>query len=390
MALNRRHFLKYSGMGILPAATPLGAIAAPLFEKAAGNAPSSGVVNFFGDGWMMEPGEYLQQLQEAHAAAAIQKDRYGEGGVVAALEQEFAALTGKEKAIFMPSGTMANQLALAVLSGEKTKIFVQDTSHVYRDEADAAQSVFQKRLLPLAPGQAWFTAQQLEEAIEALKVAEAFPSGIGAVSIENPVRRSEGRFVPLEEIKKIRAYCTTKGIPMHLDGARLFMAAAWSGVPVKEYSAHFDTVYISLYKYLGASGGAVLCGPADIIGQMPHLIKVHGGNMYGNWTNAAMALYRLEGFEERLQRAKAVAGDLFRELNRLPQVKVSPLPGGTNIYSLQLSAGTDGSKLQRTLNQEYQVRMMRPDASNRALIYVNETLLHQSPDAILKAFTKSL
>ncbi len=146
--------------------------------------PTTPIIKFYGDGEMFEPGDYLNELQKAHAAQNIIKDRYGVGGVVEALENKFSEISGKERAIFMPSGTMANQLAIAVLSGENTKIFVQDTSHVYRDEADAAQSVFEKRLMPLAKGDTFFTVKQLQNAIETLKDEEVFKTGIGAVSIE--------------------------------------------------------------------------------------------------------------------------------------------------------------------------------------------------------------
>src|SRR5207342_3190460 len=127
-------------------------------------------------------------------------------------------------------------------------------------EADAAQSVFNKRLMPLAKNETYFTAQQLQNAIENLNNEEVFKSGVGAVSIESPVRRTDGRAVPLDEIIKISAYCRSNRIGLHLDGARIFMASAWTGTPVKEYASYFDTVYISLYKYFGAGGGAVLSG----------------------------------------------------------------------------------------------------------------------------------
>ena len=163
---------------------------------------------------------------------------------------------------------------------------------MYRDEADAAQSIFNKRLIALAKNETFFTADQLQKAIENLDNEEVFKSGIGCVSIENPVRRSDGRMIPIDEIKKISEYCRSKNIKLHLDGARLHMASAWSGISLKEYSSYFDTVYISLYKYLGASGGAILCGDKSLIEKMPHMIKIHGGNMFGNWLNAAMASYK--------------------------------------------------------------------------------------------------
>jgi threonine aldolase len=225
---------------------------------------------------MYDPAEYLVELQKANDNAAITKDRYGVGGSVEQLEKKFVEITGKEKAIFIPSGTMANQFAIAVLSGDHAKVIVQDTSHVFRDEADAAQTIFGKRLVPLAPGETFFSAGTLQNYIRNLPNQEVFQDGIGAVSIENPVRRSDGRAVPIEEIKKISAYCRANKIKLHLDGARLFMASAWTGISIKEYASYFDTVYISLYKYLGASAGAVLCGDGPVINQMPHLIKVHG------------------------------------------------------------------------------------------------------------------
>jgi threonine aldolase len=386
---NRRSFLKKSSIGLLPAFIPLSVLAADDSKKAQ-SPPSSPIIKLFGDGELLEPGDYLNELQKAHAATAIIKDRYGVGGVVAALEKKFCEITGKEKAMFMPSGTMSNQLAIAVLSGEKAKIFVQDTSHVYRDEADAAQTIFQKRLMPLAKDETFFTADQLKEAIDHLKDDEVFESGVGAVSIENPVRRSSAKYVPLNEIQKISAYCRSNNIKLHLDGARIYMASAWTGVSIKEYATYFDTVYISLYKYLGASAGAMLCGDAAVIDKMVHLVKVHGGSMYGNWTNAAMALYKLEGFEAKLKNAITRSEEIFGALNKLPGFEIKKLEGGTNIYSMQLPKGIEGKKLQQKLNTEFNIRLPLPDASNHASITINETLLYQDADYVVDAFKKSI
>lgn len=386
----RRKFLKQSGIGLLPALVPFNSLAASETNKNQWLPPATPVIKFYGDGEMYEPGDYLNELQKANAIANITKDIYGAGGVVQVLEKKFAAITGKEKAIYMPSGTMANQLAISVLSGENIKVFVQDTSHVFRDEADAAQSVFQKRLMPLAKGDTFFTAQQLQHAVESLKADEVFNTGIGAVSIENPVRRTHGKVVPLEEIRKISAYCRSNNIKLHLDGARIFLASVWTGISVKEYASYFDTIYISLYKYFGASGGAILCGSEEVINKMTHLIKVHGGSMYGNWTNAAMALYRMEGFEARLQKAIKAADEIFKALNKLPGVQINSLAGGTNIYTMELSKEIDGKKMQETLNKEFNIKMPRPDDRNHVLISVNETLIYQSTDYVINAFKKSI
>jgi len=389
-SFDRRNFLKQSGLGLLPAIVPFKPFAEAEANKNRWSPPAIAIIKFYGDGEMFEPGDYLNELQKAHANSNITKDVYGAGGVVDVLEKKFAEITGKKKAIYMPSGTMANQLAIAVLSGENTKVFVQDTSHVFRDEADAAQSVFQKRLMPLAKGDTFFTAQQLQNAVEALKEDEVFQTSIGAVSIENPVRRTAGKVVPLEEIRKISAYCLSNNIKLHIDGARIFLASGWTGISVKEYASYFDTIYISLYKYFGASGGAVLCGPAEVIDKMTHLIKVHGGSMYGNWTSAAMALYRMEGFEARLQSAIKASDEIFKALNKIKGVQVNALAGGTNIYAMDLSAEIDGKKMRETLNREFNIRVPRPDEKNHSLISVNETLLYQSTDYVINAFKKSI
>jgi threonine aldolase len=388
MNLDRRKFLKTSGAALLPAMIPVSSVLALGAGQSQSAAPSGPAVKFFGDGEMFEPVDYLAELQKFQTAKGIEKDRYGVGGVIEALENKFVEITGKEKAVFMPSGTMANQLAIAVLSGENTKVIVQETSHVFRDESDAAQTVFSKRLVPLAKDAAYFTGQQLEEGIQGLKEAEVFKTNVGAVSIENPVRRADGRVVPLEEIKNISAYCRSNKIGLHLDGARLFVASGWTGIPIKEYASYFDTVYVSLYKYFGAAAGAMLCGPREVMDKMAHLVKVHGGAMYGNWANAAMALHRMEGFEARLQNAIQASRAIFAALNKLPGVKISPLDGGTNMYLLELDIKIERKKLRGAL-REANVLMPIPDG-NRAMLTVNETLLYQSVDYIVNAFKKGL
>ena len=387
MSVNRRNFLKASGLSLLPAVLPAAPVLANNVNKKpiAANEP---VVKLFGDGEFYDGFPYLEQLQAANSKQQIKVDRYGSGGAVEELEKKFEAITGKEKAIYMPSGTMANQLAIAMLSGENTKVFVQDTSHVYRDEADAAQSIFNKRLVPLAKNQTFFTADELKKAIENLDSEEVFKSGLGCVSIENPVRRTDGRLIPIDELKKISEYCRSKNIKLHLDGARIYMASAWSSTSIKDYASYFDTVYISLYKYLGASGGAILCGEKSLIEKMPHMIKIHGGNMFGNWLNAAMASFKLDAIEENLKEAIQRSKEIFSALNQLG-IKISALDNGTNIYSVKFPAGINIQKFGETLNSVF-IRIPRPDANGDGKISVNETLLYREPKYIIESFKDAL
>jgi threonine aldolase len=385
-SFNRRNFLKASGLTLLPGLLP----ALPALAGDANQYPSPAgepIVKFYGDGESFDGPAYWEQLQQAHNKQPLKVDRYGSGGAVEELQKKFETITGKEKAIYMPSGTMANQLAISVLSNENTKVFVQDTSHVYRDEADAAQSVFNKRLMPLAKNETYFTLDVLKKAIENLGNEEVFASGVGCVSIENPVRRMDERMMPLEEIKKISDYCRGNNIKLHLDGARIYMASAWSGVSVKEWASYFDTIYISLYKYLGASGGAILCGDKEVINKMPHLIKIHGGNMYGNWLNAAMAVHRLEGIEERLQQAIRRSAEIFSSVEKLTGLKIKAFDGGTNIYEMSLPAGINAQKMVEHLAGKYFIRVIpRVDENRNLKLTVNETLLYRETKYITDAF----
>lgn len=338
---------------------------------------------------MLDPATYIAKLQEINAAQPIKMDFYGEGGAVTALEKKFMEITGKEAAIFMPTGTMANQFAILVLSGQNTKVFVQETSHVYRDEADAAQSVHNKRLIPVAKEKAGFTMEELRDVVDYHKRGEVFESGMGVVSIENPVRRADGAFIPIDELKRITAYCKEQGFKTHLDGARIHMAATWSGVPVIEYARLFDTVYISLYKYLGAASGAVLCGDKAVIGKMKHLIKIHGGTMFSNWANGAMALHHLETIDAQLLQAKKRADELFAALNQLPQLKVSAVPSGTNIHLLKIT-GIDGNKMAAALARDHNIRIGRVNESGVMRISVNTSILNQDLNTMVAAFRSAI
>lgn len=386
--MHRRNFLKTSGIAALPslgAALPFTGLAAQ-----SGQAAQPDPVYFFFDGPFYNPKEFIAKLQQVNQAAPIEADFYGGGGVVEALEKKFVALTGKQAAIFMPTGTMANQLAIAVLSGDNTKVFVQDTSHIFRDEADAAQSIHNKRLIPLAPNEAAFTLAHLQASIKSLDEGEVFKSGIGAIAIENPVRRCDGKTVDIEEIKKIAAWCREKGYKLHLDGARIHLASAFTGIPVTEYARHFDTVYISLYKYLGAPGGAMLCGDKVVIDKMRHLIKVHGGTMYQFWINAAMALYHLEGLEERLKAVVKRSAELFTQLNKLPGLQINALKSGTNIFELQVTKEIDLAKLRDALRKEYNIYVGNRQGNDPVKITVNETLLSRDTQLMVEAFKASL
>ncbi|HEY1040205.1 MAG TPA: beta-eliminating lyase-related protein [Bacteroidia bacterium] len=385
----RRDFLKKMGMGAVPLLLPsMGLDAATLTDKKEDKTKKSERVNFIFDGILYPPINYIDKLKEIHVQTPIRHDFYGHGGATKALEETFAKLTGKEKAIYVPTGTMANQLAIKLLNGNNTKIIVPENSHVYRDEADAAQSVHNKRLIPVGKGKPYYELKDLIDTINYLDNEEVFKSGLGTVMIENPVRRADGAFVPFETIKEISAWCRKNGYKLHLDGSRLHIAAAYANVTVAEYASQFDTVYISLYKYLNAAGGAMLCGDATIIDQMEHEIKILGGTMFQTWTNTAMALHYVKDIDEKWQKIIVATKALMAELNKTEGVSVTEQKNGTNIYYMKVN-GVNREKLANFLYEKHNMLIGEEDNGTIMLI-VNESILFRSTQELAKAWKEGI
>jgi threonine aldolase len=385
----RRDFLKLSTLSALPliaSATPLNVFATQTKEV----SKDSEAVYFINDGIFYRPGDFIDKLQEINKANPIERDSYGEGATLDKLLKKFMEITGKEAAVYLPTGTLANQLAISVLSGNNTKAFVQETSHVYRDEADAAQTLFNKRLIPLAEGKTYFTLEELQKSDAYHKEGEVFAAGVGVVSIETPVRRCDTQAFPLDEIKKISAWSKSQGYKMHLDGARLHIATSFTGSTVKEYASYFDTVYMCMYKYLGATGGAVLCGDKATIDQMHHLIKIHGGGIFTNWPSAAIALHHLNDIDEVMQKVIVKSKDLFDLFKQLKGIKVIRPELGTNQFNVTVEKGIDPVKLNSRLRTTHNIVFGQPREDGFVKIKVNPTLLRRDNKLIFESFKEAL
>lgn len=389
---SRRDFFKSGAMATLPFLIPASGFGAyrEMMDQHPDPEVNKAPLNFAFDGPWYPPKAYMDKLQEIDQVKPIETDIYSSGGVTRELEEEFARITGKEKAIYLPTGTMANQVAMKLLNGTHTKVIVPENSHIFRDEADAAQRVHGLRTIPLGKGRPYFDLPELKEAIAYLDENEVFKSGLGTVVIENPIRRANGTVVPLETIREITSYCKAQGYKTHLDGARLHIASSWSKVPVSEYASHFDTVYISLYKYLNAAGGGILCGDADLIDQVPHLIKILGGSVLHSWANTAMALHFLDGVDERWARIRQAAERLIPELNKLEGSHISPVKNGSNVFKLELKDGISFADFAGHLHAEYNIQMRPPDTRGNLQFKVNETLLSREPDEIVAAWKAAI
>jgi threonine aldolase len=350
------------------------------------------IVQFRSDGLGLSPAAYARLLAEIAERRGIAPDDYSRGGVVAELEERMAALLDKETAIFLPSGTLANHLAVRLLARRGRRILVQHESHLWNDEGDCATQLSGLTLVPLASGRASFTLAEVEEAVAgAPEMRVAVP--VGAISIETPVRRVAGEAFDPAEMRAISAFARGRGIGLHLDGARLLLEAAYTGITPSETAALFDTVYVSLWKYLNAASGAVLAGPSALIDDLHHQRRMFGGSLPHAWPYAAVALHFLDGFAERFAQAVAAADTLFAALRDHPRVAIDrPAAMATNVTILRVN-GEDAANLpQRLLAHGVAIRAPRQASRHGAefALHTNETILHRPLAEILDGFTAAL
>jgi threonine aldolase len=272
--------------------------------------------------------------------AFVEADQYSQGGAVARLEERMAALFGKEAALFLPTGTLANHLAVRLLTGPgRRRVLVQSESHLYCDSGDGAQELSGLNLIPLAPGRATFTLAEVQTELARAETGRV-ATGIGAISIESPVRRLSGELFDLNEMDRIAAFARERGIGLHLDGARLLIASAYTGIAPAAYAGRFDTVFVSLWKYLNATSGAVLAGPGRLLADLRRQRRMFGCALPHAWPQALVAAHYLKGFGNRFAQAIRAADELFRALDRHPRCRIERPRAGTNVARLIVTVAT--------------------------------------------------
>jgi threonine aldolase len=377
---DRRRFLMAAGLPGLA----LGAVAADAI-----GAPSDAVdrtVRLSGDGVGLTPAQYAALLARLLDEKAMTPDSYSLGGIVEALEAECARVLGKERAIFMPTGTLANHMAVRALAGGSSRVIVQEQSHFYQDEGDCAQTLSNLTLMPLAAGRATFSAEDLQHVLDQTKGARVV-SRVSVIAVETPVRRKQGEQFDAAELTKIIAIARREGIRLHLDGARLFLQAAYTGVSVSDYAKPFDTVYVSLYKYFNAASGAILAGPRDVIDGMYHGRRMFGGGLNAVWPFAVVALHYLDGFSRRYEAAVKISEDWIRGLQRQDAFAIERIPSGTNLFRLRVR-GMDAAAFQKRLAAR---GVMLPAAQGDAfLVGVNETLNRTTASELTDTFARAV
>jgi len=265
--------------------------------------------------------------------ASTVTDRYGDGGVVSELEAEIAGLLGKPAAVFLPSGTMAQQSVLRVHADRRQRktIIFHPMCHLDRHEGGAYQRLHGLTGRPAGDPDRLMTLNDLT----------AIGEPAAALLIELPQRDLGGQQPAWEDLTAQVEWARGQGAAAHLDGARLWESAAGYGRPPAEIAALFDTVYVSFYKGIGALPGCCVAGPADLLAEVREWRQRMGGTLFGLWPNAASALTclrrRLPLMPTYLSHARAIAAALAD----VTGVRVVPDPPQVPMMHLLLETEPD-------------------------------------------------
>jgi threonine aldolase len=285
---------------------------------------------FLGGHGYRSPAEQLAAIP-----ADVVPDTYGDGGVVAELESEVATILGKPGAVYMPSGTMAQQIVLRVHAERRNRrtVVFHPSCHLAVHELAAHERLhgLQQRL---AGGPNRLLG------IDDLRAADGPPPPIAeqpaALLLELPQRDLGGQLPAWDDLVAQINWAHEVGAAAHMDGARLWMCRGFYDRPLDEIAALFDTVYVSFYKDIGALAGAAVAGPADVIAEVREWRQRHGGTLYTLWPHAASALANVRLRLPRMTAYREHALALAASLRDLPGLQLVPDPPQTSMFHLVL------------------------------------------------------
>ncbi|CAA6827769.1 MAG: L-allo-threonine aldolase (EC [uncultured Aureispira sp.] len=288
------------------------------------------------------------EMKEVMLNAPLGDDVFGDDPSINELEAYAADLFGMEAAVFCPSGTMTNQIAIKVHSNAPGELICDELSHVYKYEGGGVgfNSGLATHLLKGQQGR--LTAAQIEAAIQ--PDDPHFPE-TQLVSLENTCNKGGGTIYDIEELKKIRILCKERGLKLHLDGARVFNALVESDYTALDLGAQFDSISVCLSKGLGAPVGSVLLGTRHSIKKARRIRKLFGGGMRQAGSLAAAATFALKNNIERLRDDHTKAKILEKTLEQCRYVK-NVLPVYTNIVVFEVQDDVLHSDVIEKLNQE--------------------------------------
>jgi threonine aldolase len=289
-------------------------------------------------------------MRKAMAEAEVGDDVFGEDPTVNTLQEKVARLLGKEDALFVPSGTMANQLSIKSHTQPGDEVIIESSSHPYNFEGGAGAALSGIQFHCLKGTRGILDGSQIEEAIR--PADHHFPV-TKLVCLENTHNRGGGSIYPLEKMADIYRLAQSKGLLVHLDGARLWNASVAAGIKPREYAQWADSVSVCLSKGLGAPIGSLVAGPKLFIDRVHRFRKMFGGGMRQAGIIAAAGIYALDHHLERLKEDHQNAKRLAVGLKELKGVSIEPKHVETNIVIFDIAdTGMTASQVAEAIKKE--------------------------------------
>ncbi len=286
------------------------------------------------------------EMRQAMYSAEVGDDVYGEDPTINELQEYVADLFGKEDALFVPSGVMANQICLNILTSPGDEIICERDAHIFHYESASPAVLSGVQLSPVEGEKGILKPEDVENAIRP-KEAYYMPR-TKVIELENTHNRAGGVIQPLENIAAIRKIADKYKLKMHLDGARIWNAHVETSIPLSEYASYFETVSACFSKGLGAPVGSIILSSKDFIREAFRVRKAWGGGMRQAGILAAAALFAVKNNLERLKEDHEKAKQLARRLSEMKNIEVEPEAVQTNIIILKskkLKAKTLSAKL---------------------------------------------
>ena len=289
-------------------------------------------------------------MRRAMAEAEVGDDVFGEDPTANLLQEKIAKILGKEASLFVPSGTMANQLAIKSHTQPGDEVIIEAFSHSYNFEAGAGGALSGVQFYLLKGDRGIFEASQIEEAIR--PDDHHFPV-TKLICIENTHNRGGGSIFPIARMREIYQLAKSKGLRVHLDGARLWNASIASGIEPHEYARWSDSVSVCLSKGLGAPIGSLVSGPNAFIDRVHRFRKMFGGGMRQVGILAAAGIYALDHHLKRLTEDHQNAKRLALGLKEIEGISIDPELVETNIVIFDVSqTGKNAPQIVEAMKKE--------------------------------------
>ncbi len=273
-------------------------------------------------------------MREAMQRAEVGDDVFGEDPTVRRLQERVAGMLGKEAALYVPSGTMGNQVCIKVHTQAGDEVIAERGSHVFNYETAGAAFLSSVQIHPVEGVRG---VLGIEEVRQAIRPKLYYMPRTRLVCVENTHNRAGGTVTPLESLAALSAFARGEGLKVHLDGARLWNACAATGVAPAAFASHADSVSVCLSKGLGAPVGSVIAGTREFVEEARHYRKIFGGGMRQAGIIAAAGLYALENNIDRLPEDHEKAALFARELGEIPGIDIDPLTVQTNIIIMSVA-----------------------------------------------------